>query len=77
MPHQGIWEPNNWVWQCRGLATHSPDLTPLNSFLWRYLTQQMYKTNSQTFQDVKDALQTLEPMCHALCSNLTFNRRSK
>lgn len=45
----GIHDPREW-------PPRSPDLTPLDFFLWGYLKQQVYATRPVCAQDLKDRI---------------------
>lgn len=58
----------------------SPDLTPLDFFLWGHLKSQVYRTNPRNLQDLKDAVKSavrrVSPsVCHAAAEGVL--RRAK
>ena len=51
---------DHWSGQCRHIKwpAHSPDLTPLDFYLWGKLKQEMYQKMLMTTEDMKDHIKT-------------------
>ena len=59
--------PNRWIGRCGTIEwpPHSPDLNPLDFFLWGYVNDSVYKTRPNTLSELQqriiDTIQAITP----------------
>ena len=60
------------------LPSHSPDLNPLDFFLWGYLKDKVYTPKPATFQDLKNAIcRETEKITPEMCESVIDNFKKK
>ena len=71
---------NLWIRRCRPLvwAPRSPDLSPLDFFVWEFLKSEVYSTRLKTIQQLKDSIcSASDEITPLMCRNyiMSFKRR--
>ena len=61
--HRVISRRTNYPW-----TAHSPDLNPLDFFLWRYAKDHVHADKPRTFQEQSELLQDLLKQSQQLCA---------
>jgi hypothetical protein len=58
-----------------GWPARSPDLTPCHFFLWGYLKAKVYARRSGTIEQLKEAIQAVAAIPHAMARKAMENYR--
>ena len=68
--------PQRWLGRCGPYlwAARSPDLTPLDFFVWGFLKDKVYKRKPKTIQQLKDFIcEEAEQINLQMCENAVFS----
>ncbi|GBM79642.1 hypothetical protein AVEN_184203-1 [Araneus ventricosus] len=59
------------VWWLRGMPPCSPDLNPLDFFLWGYIKQRVYATPPPTLQELRNRItDACASVCYLPCCTM-------